>query len=728
MRARTYLILMVAAILLPAVGLCWLGLDRLLVWERDSRLRSVQETARSTALMIDREIAKAQAMLRVVANSQDIRDDDFSRLHKLLGTINSTPQSWFVVSDEHGQALLNTFVPYGTKLPERRGSWAARIVDLQKPRVSNYFVGTLARRPAISIDFPTPPATGKRYIVSKVFDASYYARILDPKAWGVNWIVTVFGSDGVAIACNKDASQFVGAPVKRELLHASQQRPAGVLRHAMAESADVYDVYMRSELSGWTVAIGVPAEEIEAPARQAMLFAASSLLAILGVSLGVAAFLARRLSSALHEATAVAGKLGQGDGGAAASRSNVHEIDTLLGALHEIHKSLAEETISRRSLEAEREGLLLSEQQARKLAEAQNAAKDDFLAMLGHELRNPLAAVSGAMAAMDMPGTSAETAARARRIAIRQVRHLTRIVDDLLEVRRIMTGKVVLHREPLNLRDMLEQCCEAQAVADFNVHDWSFDLQDAWVDADKTRLEQILSNVLGNAAKFTPPGGRITVTARRDGDQAVVSVLDTGIGITPELHERIFDIFVQGPTDIARSRGGLGLGLALVQELTKMHGGSVGVRSDGPGRGSEFVLRFPAIAAPAGNRLADETPQPPTGGRHILIVEDNEDGREMLATMLQIQGFKVSTAGGGEVALAKAESERPDIALIDIGLPDISGYDVARRLRSQPATRHIRLIALSGYGLQQDRDKSSTAGFDMHLTKPYTVSSLLAVL
>jgi signal transduction histidine kinase len=250
-------------------------------------------------------------------------------------------------------------------------------------------------------------------------------------------------------------------------------------------------------------------------------------------------------------------------------------------------------------LQDEREALLASEQAARRHAEAQSSAKDAFLAMLGHELRNPLAAISGALQVLDMTGVKPELASHARGIGKRQVRHLTRIVDDLLDVRRILSGKVVLQRTRIDAVGLLRQCCETRAIADANAHRWQVDLpahEALWITGDSTRLEQIVDNLLHNAIKYTPDGGQIAVRARAEGDEAVFTVADTGVGIDPAILPAIFDVLVQGPTAIDRAQGGLGLGLALVKELAALHGGSVSAHSDGPGRGSVFTLRLPLLA------------------------------------------------------------------------------------------------------------------------------------
>jgi signal transduction histidine kinase len=279
--------------------------------------------------------------------------------------------------------------------------------------------------------------------------------------------------------------------------------------------------------------------------------------------------------------------------------TRVAEVDMLLGGLRDTSADLAQERAARQRLQDEREALLRSEQDARRQAEAQSNAKDAFLAMLGHELRNPLAAIAGAVQVLNLPGVKPELAAHAREISRRQVRHLSRIVDDLLDVRRILSGKVSLRRQRIDAGALLRQCCEARKLADAGAHVWETGVDQLWLDADPTRLEQIFDNLLHNAIKYTSPGGAISVRAHAAGGEAVIEIVDTGVGIDADTLPMIFDALVQGPTGIDRAQGGLGLGLALVKELTLLHGGSVGAHSEGPGKGSTFTLRLPLAEARA---------------------------------------------------------------------------------------------------------------------------------
>jgi len=383
---------------------------------------------------------------------------------------------------------------------------------------------------------------------------------------------------------------------------------------------------------------------------------------------------------------------------------------------------------------------LVREMEERRAAERKSHAKDEFLAMLGHELRNPLSAITSASSLIGLPGAAPDTVARARAIIQRQSQHLSRIVDDLLDLSRAMSGKILLARQSTDLSTLVASCLETfRATGRTAGYRIAVDLAPGWVDGDPTRLEQIVSNLLDNALKYTPSGGSIDLALARAGDDVVFSVRDSGVGIPPELLPQVFDVFVQGAISIDRSQGGLGIGLSLVRRLVELHGGSVAADSPGAGRGSSFTIRLPyadpaAPAAPAGASDSDGpcapalAPPVDTGKPSVLLIEDNEDGREMMATMLAAHGYPVYQASDGLHGVSQAHACKPDAALVDIGLPGIDGYEVARRLRADPATRGIRLIAVTGYGLPEDQRRVLDAGFDQHLVKPVPIARLLEAL
>ena len=367
---------------------------------------------------------------------------------------------------------------------------------------------------------------------------------------------------------------------------------------------------------------------------------------------------------------------------------------------------------------------LRREIEERQVAERQSHAKDEFLAMLGHELRNPLSAISSAASLIGLPGVSNDGVQRAKKIIQRQSQHLGRIVDDLLDLSRAMSGKILLDRAPLDVAALVAGTLETfRATGRSSDYQLVQDLAPGWVEGDATRLEQIASNLIDNALKYTPAGGRIEVRTWTENDDVVLCVRDDGVGIAADLLPHVFDVFVQGSSTLDRSQGGLGIGLSLVRRLAELHGGEIEADSKGPGGGSTFTLRLPSVEHQA------EPPAAPAAHDHgkpsLLLIEDNDDGREMMTMMLGCYGYQVRAAEDGLRGLDAAREFRPDLALVDIGLPDIDGYEVARRLRADPATRHIKLIALTGYGLAEDLKRVMDAGFDRHLVKPVNIEQLM---
>ena len=352
--------------------------------------------------------------------------------------------------------------------------------------------------------------------------------------------------------------------------------------------------------------------------------------------------------------------------------------------------------------------------------------KDEFLATLAHELRNPLAPVRNALQILKMPRVDAQTVERSREMMEQQVHHLVRLVDDLLDVSRLMRGKIELRRERVELATVVARAVETvQPLIEAQGHVLSVRMasDSLLLEADPVRLAQVVGNLLTNAAKYTEPNGRIWLTAERDGDMAVLRVRDNGIGIAPAMLPRIFELFVQMDHASTKAQGGLGIGLTLVKNLVEMHNGIVQARSEGLGRGCEFVVRLPLAAqaldqhhGPEAGAQADQLP--PRSGKRLLVVDDNKDAADSLAMLLRLQGHEVRVAYSGTAAVEMTKTYMPDVVFLDIGMPGMDGYEAARRIREQPGLGKTVLAALTGWGQQEDRRRTAEAGFDHHLVKP----------
>lgn len=403
-----------------------------------------------------------------------------------------------------------------------------------------------------------------------------------------------------------------------------------------------------------------------------------------------------------------------------------HRLERLVPAVRRAVREAADRA-ERRRLENE------LRRRADELAEA-DRRKDNFLALLAHELRNPLAPVRNSLEILHRQGLPDPTSRHAWEIMDRQVENLSRLVDDLLDVSRITRDKIRLRRERVDLSAAVRMAVEAaRPLIDRKRHRLAtaYAPDPLWVDADRVRVEQVATNLITNAAKYTDPGGEVTVTTRAEGGEGVLSVRDTGIGIAPEAQPHVFEMFVQADHDPDRAQGGLGLGLTLVRRLVELHGGRVAVASEGLGRGSEFTARLPLLQAaePPAETLR-EAPQAarPAAGQRVLVVDDNVDAAESLAMLLEMAGHQVRVAHDGPAAVAAARVHRPQLTVLDIGLPGMNGYEVARRLRADPATQGGTLVAVTGWGQQEDRRRSREAGFDHHRTKPVDPEEILRLL
>lgn len=388
--------------------------------------------------------------------------------------------------------------------------------------------------------------------------------------------------------------------------------------------------------------------------------------------------------------------------------------------LRDITERKTTETELRAAIEREHE-------RAEQLREA-DRRKDEFLAMLAHELRNPLAAVASSLQLSQMPDIDDEARHSAKDVMTRQVSLLTRLIDDLLDVSRVTRGKITLKKEIVSLVQLMERAADA-ARSQFEGKRQELTLLFSeqgglWIDADPARIEQILGNLLTNASKYTHEGGQIAVSIGQDGDDAIVRVTDNGMGISAEMLPRLFEPFSQAENALDRSHGGLGIGLTLVRSLAEMHGGSATATSTGLGAGSEFTLRLPLAQPPVDARAAGDQ-EHVEGCRRILVVDDNQDAAKMLSLVLRMHGHTTHLAENGVDALSAIEQFSPEVVLLDIGLPGMDGYEVARRIRQTNPGREICLVAITGYGQPDDRERSQAAGFDFHLIKPVDFSELL---
>ncbi len=376
---------------------------------------------------------------------------------------------------------------------------------------------------------------------------------------------------------------------------------------------------------------------------------------------------------------------------------------------------------------------LVQQERAEKSLREADRRKDEFLAMLAHELRNPLAPMRNSLHLLRLAGNSDSTLSSVREMMERQINHMVRLVDELLEVSRITRGKIELRKELVAMSAVVGSAVEtSKPLIEGAGHQLTVELpsEPLIFDADPVRLTQVFANLLNNATKYTPPGGKISLTVERDGGEAVVAVRDTGIGIPAEMLPRVFEIFTQVDPTHRGMQAGLGIGLTLVRSLVQMHGGTVTASSQGLDQGSEFVVRLPLAtdASFVERPPSKTTPAPHFAGRHIMVVDDNQDAANSLGMLLKFLGAEVSVAHSGASALQSLPNFHPTVMLLDIGMPEMDGYELARRVREHREFQDIVLIALTGWGQDEDRQRTEAAGFDHHLIKPADVNSLQALL
>jgi signal transduction histidine kinase/CheY-like chemotaxis protein len=719
MKVRTHLILLAAAVFLPLILGSAIAIRLVLDAERHAVQRSMQELARATVLAMDQELTAAAASGQALATSMALYRGDFETFYAQARAANAgSPRNTALLRPD-AQQMFNTVLPYGDAIREPTALSRQRVravLERDRPAISDLVIGSASRRYVVAVELPVRLADGSRVLLDQWVDAHRLNALL-PKEVQSSWMVTVFDRDGSIIARNRDWAAHVATQPQPELRQALMSGQSSV--HTEGRDGErLVRALARSALSGWTASVAVPAAELDATAAHAVSLIAATLLCAVSLACLGAFLFSRRLLGATEYLSAATEGMAEGWLPPPADL-RITELNKLQAVMHTVSSRLIKTETSRRRHLAE-------VQAARSSAEAQNRAKDEFLAMLGHELRNPLGAISSAIALIQM-GVKGAQAERAHAIIGRQSRHLAHLVDDLLDANRVLSGRVTLAPVPLDLAEAVRDAAMTLQGATAE-HRVELALAPVRVQADPTRLAQIVANLVENAAKYTPAGGQIRIATRAAGAMGELEVLDDGKGIDAELLPRIWDVFVQGKV-LSRAQGGLGIGLAVVKSLVEQQGGSVAADSAGPQCGSRFTVRLPLVqeetstvpaSLPAGAH-ADAEESAALRGIRVLVVEDNADLRDMMCALLQSRGSIVLGAADGRSAIALAGRQRPELAFVDIDLPDMSGYEVARALQAQGG---IRLVAVTGYGQADDVQRALAAGFARHLKKPVRLEEL----
>jgi signal transduction histidine kinase len=716
MRLRSHLLVLTIGTLLPMIVFAIAGAYWLTERERSTFERGATARVRAMLTAVDQELKSSTATLMALASRSEFLTGDLREIHANLVRALASQPDWIGLSlaDTSGRQLISARHPYGARLPATRERVSfERALQTGRPSIGDLIPGLPPHEQQFSVRVPVVVAGSVKYVLSAAVKPASINEILSEQRLPSDWVGVVVDDNGRLVARTADPEKKVGQLASDSLRAGLSGSEEGWFRGTTIEGTDVYTPFSRSALSRWSVALGIPASVVNSAQRDTMTsLLASTALAVL-IAIALAAWLGRRVSAPIVELASAAKRIGEGGAWPDIPvSSRVYEVVELSRALQKSVERL------HRADNAQREAI----SQLR----VSDRAKDEFLAMLGHELRNPLAAIAGASSILSSPRVPDDMAERARSILRRQINNLSRLVDDMLDVSRTLAGKITLVKRPVELSNIVVVALSAfRSSGRLQRHDVSVDFSNVWIDGDEVRMEQVVSNLIGNAIKFTPAGGSVAIKVEaREGD-AVLTISDSGRGITADLIDKVFDPFVQGSQTADRAQGGLGLGLALVKTIVELHGGTVSAHSEGAGLGSKFTVQVPRIREAAGVETAG---QPLPGGklpsRRILIIEDNPDGREMLRALLTMAGHEVHESADGPSGVAAAAQVAPDLVLIDIALPDMEGYEVARRIRASDRGKSMRLVAISGFGQADDRRRSLEAGFDAHLTKPFSIETL----
>jgi signal transduction histidine kinase/ActR/RegA family two-component response regulator len=710
---RRYLMLIVVSALLP-MGLFAAGLLYFL-WDYQQTQRNQEQMARVRALasLVEGELQSSIARLRLLASDPQLDEtpSGSSAFHQRLTQLLRQSEDWAnLVLLAPDRQLLNASVPYGTPLPDSiQQSYQKEAFETGQPVTSDLFTARVRGVRTLAIAVPVFRDGKVAYVLVAGLQLPYLSERLS----------SVVPADGVAglfdrslkfVARSRDPEPYIGRPSGELLQAAMRDRSEGVIRSSTREGESTFTAFIRLE-NGWYMGVATPSAPLDQAFAKYLALLGGGWLAMLLLGLLLTRVLMKRINSDVAATVEAASQLATGRPADFPSFA-VAELLQISDAIR---------------------SLFQRERQARAQSEAANKTKDEFLAMLGHELRNPLAPISTALQLMQARGSDAF--AKERAIIQRQVQHMVRLVDDLLDVARIARGGVELKKTTLEVSVIVAEALETSEPLfkrkrlDVSV---AVPAQGLKVHGDPARLVQVLANLLNNAAKFTSDEGTISITARARAGCMELSVADNGAGMDPAELSSVFELFTQGQQSVDRPRGGLGLGLAIARSMARLHGGDVVGSSGGRRMGSTFALTLPLAT---GSVPAPTLPEPEAAaraeggmGRLVLIVDDNVDAAIGLAELLRLWGYRTHVLHDGRIVLDVLRRISPDVVLLDIGLPGMDGFEVATLIRQEAQWRTLRLIALTGYGQLSDRDRSREVGFDVHLVKPVDLDHLAAAL
>jgi signal transduction histidine kinase/CheY-like chemotaxis protein len=730
------LFLVALGAILPLALASGIGLQALVNQQRLQAERASIDLARALSIAVGGELRLSISALETLAKMPGLSEDlDAAAFEAVAREVLKTRPEWLQVMLARPDGRV---VALGQPLPMGQALTTLRTVEPQsfqwvvqhRRPVVGYLSKGYAGTWGVPVRVPVLRGGQLIFVLTAVLQPEALKALIERQLVPKTWLVSVWDAKTRRVARSRAHDKFLGSAPSGGLQSLlSRGELEGIGPTHTLESEDVYTAFRHQREFGWAVSVAVPASEMAIGATQSLVAYGGGVILSVVIGLLAALAMARRINGPMGQLRDAAQALGEGQ------VVQVPEGD--ISEIQEVGDALFDAARQRAQSEAERERLLAAErvahaevQSAMLQAQTANQAKDEFLAMLGHELRNPLSPIVTALHLMSRRDAHAHEFER--RIIERQVKHMIRLVDDLLDVSRITQGKVELRREAVDMKAVVDQAVElTKPLLDTRSRPVRLDMPErpVMVWGDWIRLVQVVGNLLSNAAKFTPPDGLIEVRLRQEGDTVELSVRDEGNGIAPELLPQVFDLFTQGKQSIHRGSGGLGLGLAIVKTMVQLHGGHVSVASAGSGLGSTFTINLLPMDAIIAWVPVDDVRDPTLQGQErILVVDDNQDAAETAALVLRDMGYQVRTAHDGLAALAVLDDFAPELAMLDIGLPTMDGYELANRLKADERTRHMPLIAVTGYGAESDLVRATQAGFQERLVKPVETQRLLQTI
>ncbi|TFW07281.1 response regulator [Oxalobacteraceae bacterium OM1] len=720
-RLRTLLLLLTAFGLVPLALIGAWGVRAALDHQRQTLERSMLSLSRALGSAVESELEGNMSALRTLSYAPSLARGDLPAFYALASDVVRSRPDWagIILTDASGRLRFKTALPYGAT--DGRVIDPASLNEVIRSREPT--VGTVARgqvQPAaVPVRIPVMVDGQLRYVLSAALKPDRMLAILRRQQVPAGWVVSIHERNDLRVARSVDHERTVGtalSPSTSALLRNAGLD--GVGTSYTVDGQEVLTAFTRLPRYHWSVVVGAPTSLLKQMLwRGASVIAAGIVLSLLACVVAALA-ISRKIVKATSALQQQASRLGTG-----------HPVQVVPNPIHELDevgRALQTASDLRQDSERERTALLKSLQDALDRAREAGEAKDQFMAVLGHELRNPLAPMVTALDLMDVRDTAAF--AREREILRRQVGHMKRLVDDLLDLSRITRGTLAIEKVPVNLATVVHSVLEAtQPALKERAGTIAIDVDpEAWIVGDEARLVQVVTNLLNNALRFDPEG-EIRVAVRVQDAHALLIVRDHGIGMTPEQTREVFTPFYQAPQPLVRSTGGLGLGLAIVRNIVELHGGNIAARSDGLGCGTTVELRLPAVASAAIPPPATTLPAAVTG-RRVLVVDDNVDAAQTVSGLLSALGHDVQAVHHPYAALERFEQNPPEVAILDIGLPEMDGFALAQTLRRRHPHWPGQLVALTGYGAAADRARTREAGFAVHLTKPVDLAQLQQAL